>query len=584
MTITATSATNPLTSTAAAAAATSGQLHRHAERVPHAVHGPAAEPGSAQPAERLGHGRAARAVQLGRASRPRPTSSSPALTAAQTSTSSAQLSSLVGRDCNVNAGDFTLDSSGTGVPPVDVSATGAMKGASLVITDANGKEVRTLPIPDGSTAAAIQWDGKDAAGQTVPPGSYHMAVDAGLDGVDHQRELARQRRRGRADLQRTAPAHGRAAVQPGRRHHHRHHRHPAHDDCRSTSMSITDSLYIGISGLEAHGDAISVVGDNIANASTIGFKSARASFADLLGGQLDGTPLGGGVRLARRRPCGRRARSRRPATRSISRSAATACSRWTAATTARPATSTRATVDSSSTTHGYVVNTRRPAPAGLHDRLERGPLADRRRSADRRAPEPAAVATTTANMTLNLDANATPPAAWDPANPTAHVELLDVETVYDSLGDAHKVEVYFRDQGGGNWEWHAMVDGERADRRHARDADRDRLGHAVVQHGGRAASADHHRIERELRRRDREPGDRVQVRRRHRERRHRPGRHHAVQRHVDRDGGRHRRPCVGQPDQRPDQPRRYRRGHLRQRRPSQHRAGRARQLRESRTA
>ena len=62
-------------------------------------------------------------------------------------------------------------------------------------------------------------------------------------------------------------------------------------------MSITDSMYIGISGLEAHGDAISIVGDNIANASTIGFKSARASFADLLGGQVDGTPLGGGVKL-----------------------------------------------------------------------------------------------------------------------------------------------------------------------------------------------------------------------------------------------------------------------------------------------
>jgi flagellar hook protein FlgE len=36
-------------------------------------------------------------------------------------------------------------------------------------------------------------------------------------------------------------------------------------------MSITNSLYIGISGLQAHGEAISVVGDNIANASTVGY-------------------------------------------------------------------------------------------------------------------------------------------------------------------------------------------------------------------------------------------------------------------------------------------------------------------------
>jgi cobalt-precorrin 5A hydrolase/precorrin-3B C17-methyltransferase len=53
-------------------------------------------------------------------------------------------------------------------------------------------------------------------------------------------------------------------------------------------MSITNSLYIGISGLIAHGDAISTVGDNLANTSTIGFKRSRASFNDLLGGTIAG--------------------------------------------------------------------------------------------------------------------------------------------------------------------------------------------------------------------------------------------------------------------------------------------------------
>src|SRR5436190_5733055 len=63
-------------------------------------------------------------------------------------------------------------------------------------------------------------------------------------------------------------------------------------------MSITNSLYIGISGLQAHGDAISVVGDNIANASTVGYKRDRASFSDMLGGELDAQRLGSGVRLS----------------------------------------------------------------------------------------------------------------------------------------------------------------------------------------------------------------------------------------------------------------------------------------------
>ena len=36
------------------------------------------------------------------------------------------------------------------------------------------------------------------------------------------------------------------------------------------------------SGLTAHGDAINVVGDNIANVSTVGFKSGSANFNDVL--------------------------------------------------------------------------------------------------------------------------------------------------------------------------------------------------------------------------------------------------------------------------------------------------------------
>jgi len=63
-------------------------------------------------------------------------------------------------------------------------------------------------------------------------------------------------------------------------------------------MSIWTSLYTGSSGLEAHGNAISVVGDNIANVSTVGYKSSRASFAEVLGGNAaNGQRLGAGVRM-----------------------------------------------------------------------------------------------------------------------------------------------------------------------------------------------------------------------------------------------------------------------------------------------
>jgi len=63
-------------------------------------------------------------------------------------------------------------------------------------------------------------------------------------------------------------------------------------------MSILTSLFTGASGLGAHGDAIGVVGDNIANSSTVGFRAARASFADVLGGSAPSTQrYGAGVRM-----------------------------------------------------------------------------------------------------------------------------------------------------------------------------------------------------------------------------------------------------------------------------------------------
>jgi flagellar hook protein FlgE len=66
-------------------------------------------------------------------------------------------------------------------------------------------------------------------------------------------------------------------------------------------MSILSSLYTSISGLQASGSALGVIGDNIANAGTTGFKSSRAEFQDVvasnLKGILGGNQIGRGVRL-----------------------------------------------------------------------------------------------------------------------------------------------------------------------------------------------------------------------------------------------------------------------------------------------
>ncbi len=47
-------------------------------------------------------------------------------------------------------------------------------------------------------------------------------------------------------------------------------------------MSLSSSLFSGISGLNALGNAMTVIGDNIANVNTVGFKGSRVTFQDVL--------------------------------------------------------------------------------------------------------------------------------------------------------------------------------------------------------------------------------------------------------------------------------------------------------------
>lgn len=66
-------------------------------------------------------------------------------------------------------------------------------------------------------------------------------------------------------------------------------------------MGVLSSLYTGVSGLAAQGEALGVIGDNIANANTVGFKSSRAEFQDIvaksLKGIMGGNQIGRGVKI-----------------------------------------------------------------------------------------------------------------------------------------------------------------------------------------------------------------------------------------------------------------------------------------------
>jgi len=223
-------------------------------------------------------------------------------------------------------------------------------------------------------------------------------------------------------------------------------------------MSITNSLYIGISGLQAHGEAISVVGDNIANASTVGYKRNRATFSDMLGGEIDSHRLGGGVRLAGTQTMwdqGAVTQTGNPLDLAIRGGGMFMVKGSHGGQNAQYYTRDgRFHLDQT----GYVVNQQglRLQGFAIDSSGTRALAAGDLPLGVRESPP---VATTNAGMSLNLDANAQVPGAWDPLNPNTTSNYATSETVYDSLGAAHPVQVYFRNQGAGAWEYHAMVDG-----------------------------------------------------------------------------------------------------------------------------
>lgn len=66
-------------------------------------------------------------------------------------------------------------------------------------------------------------------------------------------------------------------------------------------MGVLSSLYTGVTGIEANGTALGVISDNIANSNTVGFKTSRAEFNDVIAkslkGVLGGDQIGRGVAL-----------------------------------------------------------------------------------------------------------------------------------------------------------------------------------------------------------------------------------------------------------------------------------------------
>lgn len=117
------------------------------------------------------------------------------MTIAQASSTQLQVAGLVGKDVEFRTDALRLDGK-----PVTAQLNLASDASSLVavVTDPAGRVVRTLALGarNGGTSA-FTWDGLDDQGAALPPGDYHVAINASR--ADGSRVQADLRTRGSVD-------------------------------------------------------------------------------------------------------------------------------------------------------------------------------------------------------------------------------------------------------------------------------------------------------------------------------------------------------------------------------------------------
>lgn len=225
-------------------------------------------------------------------------------------------------------------------------------------------------------------------------------------------------------------------------------------------MSINKAMYAGVSGLSTESATLSIVGENVANTNTIGFKRSRATFENILGGAV-GAPdnTGGGVRLGRAQQIF--AQGALINTGQATDVALSGDGFFVVNGTVGGVSGNFYTRAGQLTVRndGVVVNPQGMAVQGYTPRADGtfdSSVGSIQLSTAQLPPKPTGKMTITANLDA---AAATPTAAWDPQNPGATSNLSTSMTVYDSLGNSHAVDVYFRKAASGQWDVHAIAKG-----------------------------------------------------------------------------------------------------------------------------
>ncbi|RRJ85011.1 flagellar hook protein FlgE [Aestuariirhabdus litorea] len=216
---------------------------------------------------------------------------------------------------------------------------------------------------------------------------------------------------------------------------------------------------IGLSGIRAAGNELEVTGNNIANASTIGFKSSRAEFADVYAASTLGTSAnatGSGVLLSN---IGQQFTQGSINFTSNSLDMAINGDGFFVLDNNGETTYSRAGYFGTDK-EGFIVNNfgknLQGYGADATGQILTGVLTDLQVDTTNQSPQ----ATGTVNQTVNLNSSDLVPliAPFDPTDPDTYNSATSVN-VYDSLGNSHIQTQYFVKTGANTWDMHVLIDG-----------------------------------------------------------------------------------------------------------------------------
>lgn len=224
-------------------------------------------------------------------------------------------------------------------------------------------------------------------------------------------------------------------------------------------MGVVSSMASAISGLEAHGQMLASVTNNIVNANTTGFKSSRTEFHDFLAQDFGsgGSPsqIGRGVKVG-------------GVTNLFTQGAITKTDRSTdLAINGNGFFVVKSDKHGFSYTRdgsfrfdkdGWLTNLQGgkvQAYTALADGSISGKLDDVRIPFNTIPAKP----TNKIELNVNLDARAKINAPIDLTKPAETSTFSTALQVFDSVGNAHPMNMFFTKVGEGTWEWHGMTDG-----------------------------------------------------------------------------------------------------------------------------